>query len=97
MRSGQPFLFSELESGAWQAAHGKYEIRREGLRVGERFTLFVNGQREVSLFAWLDQSPGPNPVYTWTLGATPKTGETTIGVATYAMLYDAFFKLIIRR
>lgn len=61
--------FEKSEDG-WLAQSGKYEMRREGLRVGQRFTLFMNGQREVSFFAIPSQARGPGGnEYTWTLGA----------------------------
>jgi hypothetical protein len=83
--------FEKSEDG-WLAQSGKYKMRREGLRVGERFTLFVNGQREVSFFAIPGQARGPDGnEYTWTLGASQRTGRTSVGFETYATLFGAFF------
>ena len=84
--------FEQSQNG-WFAHGGKYEIRREGLRVGQRFTLFVNDKREASFFASPGQaSGGDGPEYTWTLGVSQKTGETAVGFETYASLFSAFFK-----
>lgn len=83
--------FEQSQDG-WSACDGKYEMRREGLRVGQRFTLFLNGRREASFFAWLEQAPGPDgPRYSWKLGASRKAGETAVGLETYASLFLAFF------
>ena len=56
--SRAPTAFSKTATGAWESVDRKYEVRREGLRVGERFTLHVNGRREVSFFAWPEQHAG---------------------------------------
>lgn len=83
--------FKQSQDG-WSACDGKYAMRREGLRVGQRFTLFLNGRREASFFAWLEQAPGPDgPRYNWKLGASRKAGETAVGLETYASLFLAFF------
>ncbi|WP_232318188.1 hypothetical protein [Sphingomonas sp. TDK1] len=82
----------EHSQDGWFAGGGKYEMRREALRVGQRFTLFLNGQREASFFAWLEQESGPDgPTYSWKLGTSRKTGETAVGFETYASLFTAFF------
>ncbi|RYF00236.1 MAG: hypothetical protein EOO77_34345 [Oxalobacteraceae bacterium] len=84
---------SKSATGAWESVDLKYEVRREGLRVGERFTLHVNGRREVSFFAWPEQHVGADgPEYTWIPGATSAAGKTFIGFETYATLFNAFFK-----
>ena len=93
MISRSSTAFSKSATGAWESVDRKYEVRREGLRVGERFTLHVNGRREVSFFAWPKQHAGADgPEYTWILGATPAAGKNSIGFETYATLFNAFFK-----
>ena len=93
MISRSSIAFSKSATGAWESVDRKYEVRREGLRVGERFTLHVNGRREVSFFAWPKQHAGADgPEYTWILGATSAAGKTSIGFETYATLFNAFFK-----
>ncbi|WCM28671.1 hypothetical protein NDN01_07100 [Sphingomonas sp. QA11] len=83
----------EKSQDAWFAQGGKYEMHREGRRVGQRFTLLVNGQREASFFAWPEQAPGSGgPEYTWTLGVSHKTAETAVGFETYASLFTSFLK-----
>ena len=47
MISRAPTAFSKSATGAWESVERKYEVQREDLRVGERFTLHVNGRREV--------------------------------------------------
>jgi hypothetical protein len=93
MISRAPTAFKKLATGSWESVDRKYEVRREGLRVGERFTLNVNGRREVSFFAWPKQHAGADgPEYTWILGVTSAAGKTSIGFETYATLFNAFFK-----
>lgn len=93
MISRAPTVFSKSATGVWESVDRKYELRREGLRVGERFTLHVNGHREVSLFAWSEQHAGADgPEYMWILGATSAVGKISIGFETYATLFNAFFK-----
>ncbi|RSU61107.1 hypothetical protein DAH56_06555 [Sphingomonas koreensis] len=86
-----PIHFERTPQG-WFAQGAKYEMRREGRRVGERFTLFIDGRREVSFFAWVDQTSGlQGPEYNWTIGASQGTAQTSVGVETYATLFGAFF------
>ena len=93
MISRAPTAFSKSATAAWESVDRKYEVRREGLRVGERFTLHVNGRREVSFFAWPEQHAGADgPEYTWILGATSAAGKISVGFETYATLFNAFFK-----
>ncbi|MGC5799047.1 hypothetical protein [Sphingomonas sp. NFX23] len=93
MASRAPTAFRKSATGAWETTDGKYEVRREGLRVGERFTLYVNGRREVALFACPERYEGVDgPEYTWILGATSAVGKTVIGFETYETLFNAFFK-----
>ncbi|WP_294331076.1 hypothetical protein [uncultured Sphingomonas sp.] len=79
--------------GGWVAEGGKYQMRHEGQRVGQRFALFVSGRREASFYASSSKhSDEHGPVYIWTLGVSAKTAEVVIGVESYATLYRAFFE-----
>jgi hypothetical protein len=86
-----PIHFERTPQG-WFAQDAKYEMRREGKRVGARFTLLIDGRHEVSFFAWVDQASGAQgPAYNWTIGVSQRTAQTSVGVETYATLFDAFF------
>jgi hypothetical protein len=98
MISRAPTAFSKSATGSWEGVDRKYEVQREGLRVGERFTLHANGRREVSFFAWPEKHAGADgPEYTWVLGATSAAGKISIGFETYAILFNAFSKNTRRR
>lgn len=82
------------ESGCgWSAEGGKYQIRYEGQRVGQRFTLLVDGRREASFYASSEKRAGEHgQEYIWILGTPARTGDIAIGVETYGSLYRAFFE-----
>lgn len=83
----------EQANGCWKAQSGKYEVRRQGLRVGERFILSINGMQEASFYASCSKTAGDGgPEYIWTLGASQRTAENPVGLETYASVYRAFFE-----